>query len=406
TSARALDERRAFSCTVPGDDVEERFVYLAPLFHGDAALGVAVLMMSAPGQDGDRETVLTLFSALCELVGSHVHAARQHENLVELNKRLAGSNGKESMPLVGRSASMAALRSLIYEAARTPLNVLVTGETGTGKELIARAVHQNSARADKPYIVVNCAAIPSNLFESELFGHERGAFTGAQGAKRGLLSLADGGILFLDEVGDLSPENQARILRVLEQGTFRPVGATKEEQVDVRFVGATSRTVEDEAFRDDLYYRLAGFALHAVPLRERVGDIPILAQYFMDLMASGDERLIHILSEDAIGVLSGYYWPGNVRQLRNTIERIAHRTATPLINAEDIWRDGHITRRPTASDGPLSTLAEMEREHILKVLRNCADNRAKSARVLGISRSTLYLKLADYGESDSSLTGD
>ncbi len=397
TLEKSQEERKAFSCTIATEDLEARYVFLAPIFHGDSALGCCVVVMSSLGTGGDRETVLTLFSALCELVGPYVHAAKQHEELVELNRRLSDAEASEKMPLVGRSPALVALRTMVYEAARTPLNVLITGETGTGKELIARAVHRNSARKEKPYVIVNCAAIPPDLFESELFGYVRGAFTGAQGSRSGLLAMADRGILFLDEVGDLSPENQARILRVLEQGTYRRVGASEEMHVDIRFVAATNRSVEDEGFRSDLYHRLAGFAVHAAPLRERAGDVPVLAQYFMDLMATEDERLLHVLSEEASTVLSEYHWPGNIRQLRNTIERIAHRTTTPLISAEDIWRDGHIRQLSKSDDGPLVTLAELEREHILKVLRNCNGNRAKSARILGISRSTLYLKLAQCG---------
>jgi len=400
TIDKALEERRAFAFTGPPDADGSRFVFIAPLYHGEGALGIAVLTMEGLGEAGDRESVLTLFSALCELVGPYMQAARQHEHLVDLNRRLSVICGTEKMPLVGSSPAMSALRNLVYEAARTPLGVLITGETGTGKELIARAVHQNSSRSEKPYIVVNCAAIPANLLESELFGHARGAFTGAHAAKRGLLSLADGGILFLDEVGDLSPENQARMLRVLEQGTYRPVGATEEVKVDIRFVAATNRPVHDAGFRSDLFHRLAGFTLHAPPLRDRAQDIPVLAQYFMDLLAVGDERLIHVLADDAVAVLSGHNWPGNVRELRNFIERVAHRTPTALITAEDIWRDGHIPGAGCQAEGPLRTLAELEREQILRVLRTSKGNRAKSARTLGISRSTLYLKLAEYGVSE------
>jgi len=400
TLDKAVEEHRAFSSTVSRDDLDARYLFLAPLYHGKQALGLAVVKMNAINKDADRETVLTFFSNLCGLVGPCVHAARHHGSLLDMHKRLKATGYDEEMPLVGRSPVMKSLRNLVYEAAQTPMNVIITGETGTGKELIAEAIHRNSDRAKKPFVILNCAAIPANMLESELFGHEKGAFTGAHAAHRGLLSLADGGILFMDEVGDLSPENQARVLRALEQGTFRPVGSTKEERVDVRFVAATNRPVDDKDFRNDLYHRLSGFTIKAPPLRNRIGDIPELAQHFMDVLAVKDERMVHVLSEDASEVLKGYHWPGNVRQLRNVVERIAHRSRTALISAEDIWRDGHIQPAKTVSEGPLSTLAEMEREHIMKVLRKCGGNRAKSARVLGISRSTLYLKLAEYGVTD------
>lgn len=397
---KAVEQRRAFSSTVSRDDLDARYLFLAPLYHGDQALGLAVVKMKAINKDADRETVLTFFSNLCGLVGPYVHAARHHESLLQMHKRLKASGFDEKMPLVGRSPVMKSLRSLVFEAAQTPLNVLITGETGTGKEMIAEALHRNSDRSHKPFVPLNCAAIPANMLESELFGHERGSFTGAHASRRGLLSLADGGVMFLDEVGDLSLENQARILRVLEQGTYRPVGASTEERVDIRFIAATNRPVDDEEFRSDLYHRLAGFTILAPPLRNRVGDIPELAQHFMDVLALKDERLIHVLSEEAAEALKGYHWPGNVRQLRNVVERVAHRCGTALISAEDIWRCSQLQPSKTVQEGPLSTLAEMEREHIMKVLRKCSGNRAKSARVLGISRSTLYVKLTEYGVID------
>jgi two-component system response regulator HydG len=394
---KAVEDRRALSFSLPRPGGRLAQLFLAPMFYGDHCEGIAVLTMESLGEDGDREAALRLFSALCELMGPYVHAAREHDSLVQLNHRLASSDGFARMPLVGHSRIMKGLRTQVHEAALTPMNVLITGETGTGKELIARAIHRNSTRSAKPYIILNCAAIPAELFESELFGYERGAFTGAQGAKKGLLAIAHTGILFLDEVGDLSPENQARILRVLEQGTYRRLGAASEEHVDVRFIAATNRPVDDKGFRSDLYHRLAGFTLHAPPLRERAEDIPVLAQHFMDGLAAQDVRLIRTLSQEAVEVLKQYRWPGNVRQLRNTIERIAHRTHTTLVSAEDIWRDGLINKNPDKAAGPLLSLQEMEREHVLKVLRTCGGNRAKAARILEISRSTLYLKLAEYG---------
>ncbi|MBX3180397.1 MAG: sigma 54-dependent Fis family transcriptional regulator [Candidatus Hydrogenedentes bacterium] len=393
---RAVAERRAFASSHEGKDGEGQQVLLAPVFFSQQCLGVGVLVSPARGIGNEREPALRLFSALCELVGPYVHAAREHEKLVKLNHRLSGAESLEKMPLVGQSRVMKGLRSQVYEAAQTPLNVLITGETGTGKELIARALHRNSARAEKPYIIINCAAIPPELFESELFGHEKGAFTGAHVAKRGLISVADGGILFLDEVGDLSSENQARILRVIEHGTYRRIGASHEEFADVRFIAATNRPVEDKGFRGDLYHRLAGFTIQAPPLRERTEDIPILAQYFIDNLAAREPALIRTLSPEAEQVLKQYHWAGNVRQLRNLIERVAHRARGTLITAEDIWRDGQISANSAREPGPLLSLAELEREHVLKVLRSCHDNRAKAARILGISRSTLYAKLGEY----------
>ena len=393
----AVEERRALSYALPAVDGNATYLFLAPLFFGDHCEGVAVLTCTQTAEEADRESALRLFSALCELLGPYMHAAREHENLVGLNRRLASAESVAGTLLAGESRVIQGLRTQVREAAHTPLNVLITGETGTGKELIARAIHGDSDRAGKPYIIINCAAIPAELFESELFGYERGAFTGAHGAKKGLLALADGGVLFLDEVGDLSAGNQARILRVLEHGTFRRIGASEEQHVDVRFVAATNRPVDDAGFRSDLFHRLAGFTIHVPPLRERLEDIPVLAQYFMDRLAAREPALIHTLSPDAEDILRQHAWPGNVREFRNTIERIAHRSYGTLISAEDIWRDGHVTRDPKEEAEPLMSLSEMERVHVLKVLRKCKGNRAKAARVLGISRSTLYLKLAEYG---------
>ena len=396
TVDKVIEQRRAMSLVVAPNDNDIKYLFVSPIFNIGAPPAMVLLTMGDIVDTMDRESALTLFSAACEVVGPYVHAARKYEDLLELNMRLSASVVNEANPLVGQSVEMKRLRTAIMDAAPTPLNVLITGETGTGKELVAQAIHRNSPRADKPYRVMNCAAVPPNLFESELFGYEKGAFTGATSAKQGLLSVVDGGILFLDEVADLSAENQARILRVLEQGTYQSVGSTEERFVDVRFIAATNRPVEGPDFRNDLFHRLAGFVLNTPPLRDRPEDIAPLGQHFLDQCAVIDERLIHILSDDAVEALSRYHWPGNVRELQSSMSRIAHRTPTALITAEDIWRDGRIEVSPTRSEGPLPTMAEVERNHILKVLRTCNGNRSKSARVLQISRSTLYLKLEQY----------
>lgn len=302
-------------------------------------------------------------------------------------------------PLLGDSRAMREARALIQQIAPTHLGVLITGETGTGKELAAEMLHAASRRAGGPFIPVNCAAIPENLFESEIFGHEKGAFTGADRKRRGKFELAHEGTLFLDEIGDLSPENQARLLRVLERGAYHPVGAEKESHADVRILAATNRNLQQAIhqgqFRQDLYYRLCGIEIKLPPLRLRPSDIPLLAQYFSNQTAQELGTAAKNITDEALGKLEEYPWPGNVRELKNAIQRAAVMARGELIQAEALAFHPLIHNPEFAIHYSLDAkLAEVERLHIARVLDHCGGNISQAARVLGVHRNTLYNMLA------------
>jgi DNA-binding NtrC family response regulator len=311
-----------------------------------------------------------------------------------------------SEPLIGSSQAMREVQKLIGMAAASDATVLVTGETGTGKELVARALHENSARAGKPFVAVNCAAIPAELLESELFGHVRGAFSGAVTDRVGRFRQADGGTLLLDEIGDMTLAMQAKILRVLQEREITPVGSTRAEKVDLRIVAATHQNLEQAVrgglFREDLFYRLNVIPIHLPPLRERPADIIALAEHF--LAASSDQA--KTLSTEAVRRLLAHHWPGNVRELKNLMERLSVITRGNLIEAEDVGAlvttDGNAAQWATdpASwlQGDLaSAVRRLEQAMIRKALVEAGGNRAEAARRLGIHRQLLYTKLKDYG---------
>jgi DNA-binding NtrC family response regulator len=300
--------------------------------------------------------------------------------------------------IIARDPKMQAALDLARSVAPADATVLLTGETGTGKELIARAIHHWSPRADQAFVAVNCAALAESLLESELFGHEKGAFTGAVAQRRGRFELAHGGTLFLDEVGEMSPALQAKLLRVLQEQTFERLGGTKTVTVDVRVIAATNRDLLSMAaaktFRDDLYYRLGVFPILLPPLRERPGDIVSLAEHFLASVGRRIGKRIGGFSEDAIQVLKGYRWPGNIRELQNVIER-----AAILCRGDRILPD-HLAMREVPSQALPSvgrSLKDIEREAILAALAACQGNRRKAAEQLGIGLRTLYTHLKEYG---------
>jgi two-component system NtrC family response regulator len=302
--------------------------------------------------------------------------------------------------LLGESAAMRVLLKMIGRAVASDATVLITGETGTGKEMVARALHQHSARVDKPFLAVNCAAIPHDLLESELFGHVRGAFTGAVAHREGVFVRAHGGTLLLDEVGDMSMMLQAKLLRVLQEREIVPVGGTQARKVDVRVIAATlhdlARRVASGTFREDLFYRLNVLHLHVPPLRERAEDIVALAQHFLIQVAHPPKRL----TLAAQRALLASPWPGNVRELKNVIERASVLTPGLEIDADDLDLSGS-AGHPPAVDFLAGTLAEavarLEEAMIRKALRDAAGNRAAAARQLGIHRQLLYSKIRQYG---------
>jgi len=350
-----------------------------------------------------------------------IRKADEKRRLVKQNESLrsaargAGA-GDEVLPIMQKNSVMAALVVEAQSAARTDSTILLTGESGTGKDVFARLIHSKSGRNRLPMITVNCGALPETLFESEFFGHERGAFTGASALRRGLLEAADGSSLFLDEIGDLPVPMQVKLLQFLEQGTFRRVGSTRDQHADVRVIAATNRNLPDEVgrqiFRADLFYRLNVVSLHIPPLRERPEDIPKLIDYFLDIYRERFGRPQLELSDEARAQLKTYDWPGNVRELRNCLERATALSAGDVIDVGQISILGSATRgiiadrsSAAAAAAPHSaprTLEELEREHILEVLKQSDGNRERTAAILGISSRTLYRKIREYENQTAS----
>ena len=306
------------------------------------------------------------------------------------------------VPIVQENSFMASVVAQAENAARTDSTILLTGESGTGKDVLARFIHSKSSRANMPMITVNCGALPETLFESEFFGHERGAFTGATSLRRGLVEAADGSTLFLDEIGDLPRGMQVKFLHFLEQGRFRRVGSTRDQNADVRVIAATNRNltvaVERKEFRADLFYRLNVVALHVPPLRERPEDIAKLIEHFLGVYRERFNRPKLSLTDKAMRRLRDYPWPGNVRELKNYLERAAAISPTDTIDADQIPElspDAETVGSATPEAVP-RRLEELEREHILHVLRQSEGNRERAAAILGISSRTLYRKLREY----------
>jgi DNA-binding NtrC family response regulator len=298
--------------------------------------------------------------------------------------------------LVGHSPAMVAVYKLVARIAPLDTTALILGETGTGKELVARAIHYASPRAGRPFVVVDCTTLPPDLFESEVFGHERGAFTGATGMRRGLLETADGGTCFFDEVGDLSPAVQGKLLRALQERAVRRLGGNELVPFDVRVLAATNRDlrrkVGEGAFREDLFYRLNVVTVTMPPLRERLSDVPLLARHFLARHGAAAGRPDVRLASEAADILSTYAWPGNVRELEHVIERAVAVASADVIVPEDLPIE---VRRPAETPRPphTMTLEEMKRWYVEKVLGDCKGNKARAADVLGIDRRTLYRML-------------
>lgn len=325
--------------------------------------------------------------------------AHQAAQLKKENRRLrvALSQAQQPGQMIGQSPQMQVVYRLIQRTGPTNRPALIQGESGTGKELVARAIHEASALADKPMVTVNCAALPETLLESELFGHEKGAFTGAVSAKPGLFEVADGGTLFIDELGELAGPLQAKLLRVLEDGTMRRIGSVKELHVDVRIIAATNRDLQEEVnngrFREDLFYRLNVLTIQLPPLRERTGDIPLLVAHF-----AGDDWKV---DPEVIPALSRYSWPGNVRQLSNAIERAKILAEDDRICVENLPPE--ILQCASQESTPASGAADLEdltRQHVLDTYSRCKENKARTARALGIGRRSLYRLLEKYGIHD------
>jgi DNA-binding NtrC family response regulator len=342
------------------------------------------------------------------------HLVRENRRLAEQLKDYAGyldyqAHGAFDFgAIVGESEALAEVLTRVEQVAPTASTVLLRGETGTGKEMVARAVHLNSDRAERPFVAVNCAALPAELLESELFGHEKGAFTGAIAQRKGRFELADGGSLFLDEIGELPMEVQVKLLRVLQEREFERVGSGTPIKVDVRVISATNRDLEalteQQRFREDLYYRLNVFPLVLPPLRDRGNDVLLLAEHFLEKFVRINRRGPTELDPDARAALMAHSWPGNVRELQNVIERAAIVAGAATLSAADL----DFGRRPQASPPPSAPaaadaeassrplrarLADEERTSIVRAIEGSGGNIAAAARALGINRSTLYFRI-------------
>jgi len=324
------------------------------------------------------------------------------------NERLRGElEGRYSFEmLVGSSSAFRSVIESIAEVCESRANVLLTGESGTGKELVARAIHYNSPRKDKPIVAINCAAIPEGLLESELFGHVKGAFTGAVADREGRFAQADGGTLFLDEIGDMPLPVQAKILRVLQERSFEPVGGAKTRQVDVRIIAATNKdlqeAVQNGEFRDDLYYRLNVFPIALPPLRERPDDIPALASHFLENLGIGMGKRLDGFTQAALAAMSVYAWPGNIRELQNCVERGLIVAKGRMVDVNDLPRY-LFAAQTVAADGPRfpmdldDELARFERETILAALNRADGVQVQAAQLLGVNERSLWHRIKKYG---------
>ncbi len=356
-------------------------------------------------EDQDREHFLELVELVSqEIVTLHLEITSRENRIKELNKELGSRYKYDSM--IGKSKPMQTLYSLLDKIKTADSTVLIQGDNGTGKELIAKAIHYNSARKDKAFVIQNCSAFNDNLLESELFGHVKGSFTGAIRDKKGLFEMADKGTFFLDEIGDTSPTMQVKLLRVIQEGTFMPVGAVDSRRVDVRILAATNRglkeMVEAGTFREDLYYRLNVINIRVPPLRERKEDIPFLSEFFLNKAQNGEGK--KVLTKRALEKLYDYAWPGNVRELQNEIERTIVLSGSETKITADMLSPKILeaTERGKVQGARVhgklkDALEELERDMIKEGLRRTGWNKSKLAKELGISRAGLIMKVEKYG---------
>jgi transcriptional regulator with GAF, ATPase, and Fis domain len=371
-----------------------RSVLCVPLIIHDKLNGCIYLDSSNAAASFDEDD-LQLVSAIGGTCAVALQNAARLQWLEDENQRLA-SEINLAHNLVGESARMKDIYRLLARLAATESTVLLRGESGTGKELAARAIHRNSARSEKPFVAINCAAIPEALLESELFGHERGSFTGAFATKKGRFEVANGGVVFLDEIGELAPALQVKLLRVLQERQFERVGATRSISVDIRVIAATNRNLEEalksNEFREDLYYRLNVISVVMPPLRERREDIPVLASYFLAKYVTRGDAKPKRISPEAMEYLVGYDWPGNVRELENAMERALVLSASEAIRPEDLPEA--VLDKALASDGGGARyhkkLREVKKQLILDALKECDGNYTEAAQILGVHANYLH----------------
>ncbi|MDD5773446.1 MAG: sigma-54 dependent transcriptional regulator [bacterium] len=329
-------------------------------------------------------------------------ALEQHSLIIENKSLKAELFGKSiSSKVIGSSRVFKEILKVVYQIAPTRGTVLITGESGTGKEIIAELIHYNSPRKDKPLVKINCSALPENLIESELFGHEKGAFTGAIKEKPGRFELANGGTIFLDEVGDISPHLQVKLLRVLQEGEFERVGGTETLKVDARLIAATNHdlkdAVEQKKFREDLYYRLNVINIHLPPMREREEDVPLLVNYFLEKYSKENNKDIKAVDDKTMQIFKSYTWPGNVRELENTIEHAVIMCRNNIVTTDCLPQSiQNGKKQPDITFSIGTQLEDMEKNAILRTLDFADGNREEAANILGIGVATLYRKLQDY----------
>ncbi|HEX4210677.1 MAG TPA: sigma-54 dependent transcriptional regulator [Candidatus Binataceae bacterium] len=370
----------------------------AIMISGEGDVGDAVQAMKLGAYDYLRKPVDPPRLRVL-LANLSTHLTVNEEN-ARLRRRLmhAGELG----PLIGQASPMTRVLNLIQQVAPSSSSVVIVGDSGTGKELAARTIHELSPRRNAPYIAINCAALPETLMESELFGHERGAFTGADRRREGCFELANGGTLLLDEIGEMKAELQAKLLRVLEEQKIRRLGGSAEIAVDVRVLAATNRNLEaalrDGRFREDLYYRLNVFTLELPTLCDRADDIPLLIEHFLQEMRPPEGKSVTGVDAECLEVLKSYRWPGNVRQLRNVIERALIVTRGPLISVADLPPE---LKRAGGTNATLeirlgTSLDEIEREVIMRTIEYAGGNKSRAAEILGVSLKTLYNRLERY----------
>ncbi|MCH2201601.1 MAG: sigma 54-interacting transcriptional regulator [Fuerstiella sp.] len=387
-------------------------VVCTPIHNGERMLGLVHLYATNPDNVLDKQD-LEFTLAVADQLAFALDSQQERDSLKSEVDQAHSANKslrkqlETDQQLIGESQAMCSLRERIGLIAESDANVLIRGESGCGKELIARMIHMRSPRAECPFVCLNCAALNESLLESELFGHEKGAFTGASERKTGRFEQADRGTLFLDEVGEMSPSIQAKFLRVLERHPFERIGGSKEIQVDVRILAATNRdleeAVEDGLFRKDLYFRLHVAELVAEPLRDRSEDILLLANFFLQKFVEKTGRLIRGFTPEAEEMLTQYEWPGNVRELQNTIERTVILCRNELVMASDVQLStlasrlaNSATMQSVSSGYQETSLGDVEREHILSTLDHTDWNKSRAAQILGIERSTLDRKLKRY----------
>ncbi len=349
----------------------------------------------------DVRLLSVIASMIAQAVRLRQQAHEERHRLLEENQRLQSQLKERFRPsnIIGTSKGMRSVYDLIGQVSKSDTTVLIRGESGTGKELVAHAIHYNSFRSSRPFIKVNCGALPESVVESELFGHEKGAFTGAIAARKGRFELADGGTIFLDEIGDLSPTTQIKMLRVLQEREFERVGGTATIKTDVRIITATNRNLEEliseGLFRQDLYYRLNVFPIHVPPLRERKTDVPLLSDYFVERYSKANHKDIKRISTPAIDMLMSYHWPGNVRELENCIERAVLLSSNSVIHGHHLPPTLQTAEASgTSYSGSLEgTLEHIERDLLIDALKAARGNKAKAARTLGISERIMGLRV-------------